>query len=88
MENIRKELQRSQQQQQQQQQQKISEPISTPVPVPLPNDYVTSTTDSLTRRSPSARLTKPTPTVTDHIFKVPIFMIYISQIILVLLLGL
>ncbi|CAF3054658.1 unnamed protein product [Rotaria sp. Silwood2] len=66
LENVRKELQRLQQQQQQQQQQKI-ESIQTQNPPT--NDFVTSTTDSLNRRSPSTRVVKTTPTVTDHIFK-------------------
>ncbi|CAF5057154.1 unnamed protein product, partial [Rotaria socialis] len=57
-------LQRLQQQQQQQQQQK-NESIQTSVP----NDFVTSTTESNNRVSPSTRVVKTVPTVTDHIFK-------------------
>ncbi|CAF3607414.1 unnamed protein product [Rotaria sordida] len=61
LENVRKELQRLQQQQQ-----KIE---SLPIQNPSSNDFVTSTTDSLSRRSPSVRVVKTTPTVTDHMFK-------------------
>ncbi|CAF3557983.1 unnamed protein product [Rotaria socialis] len=64
LENVRKELQRLQQQQQQQQQQK-NESMQTSVP----NDFVTSTTESNNRVSPSTRVVKTVPTVTDHIFK-------------------
>ncbi|CAF4858299.1 unnamed protein product, partial [Rotaria socialis] len=35
----------------------------------VPNDFVTSTTESNNRVSPSTRVVKTVPTVTDHIFK-------------------
>ncbi|CAF5184459.1 unnamed protein product, partial [Rotaria magnacalcarata] len=49
----------------QQQQQQKNESIQTSVP----HDFVTSTTESNNRVSPSTRAVKTVPTVTDHIFK-------------------
>jgi len=66
LENLRKELLRVQQQQQQQQQQKATESIPIPIQNSIPQEFVPNTVDSLSRRSPQSRLTKPTTTVPDH----------------------
>lgn len=56
-----------------------SEPL--PISNPIPSDFVTSNTDTLTRRSSSSRLAKPTSTVTDHIFKVNIVIFSVTLIL-------